>query len=167
MAAVGSPFPSPSHYCPCCRVTYRAALLLSLLLPPPLSSSLSRRPVLSHAGRRGKQPVIAVHVAFKSAIEELRFGRSSGRADVVRGGEGCGAGVAAQEEEARGAVVGREEGEGSCREEEGQREPQAHLHPRQAVCRGVRGPGQIAAPIRSIASYYSCGMGRSNLDDLA
>jgi len=55
-------------------------------------------------------------------------------ADVVRGGEGGGAGVGAPQAEARGVVGRREEGEGPGREEEEvHREPQAHLHPRQAV----------------------------------
>ena len=70
-----------------------------------------------------------------------------GRADVVRGGEGGGAGVGAPQAEARGAVGGRQEGEGPGREEEVRRDPQAHLHPRQAVRRGVRGAGEIADPL--------------------
>ena len=49
----------------------------------------------------------------------------------------------------------REEGEGPVREEEVHREPQAHLHSREAVRRGVRCPGQIAAPARKNL-YVDC-----------
>jgi len=76
--------------------------------------------------------------------------------DVGGGGEGGGGpGVCAAEAQAGGAVGSGQEGEGARRQEEGAREPQDHLCPRQAVRPGVRRPGKHAVcpgPSRSRCS---------------